>query len=585
MRRTGRFVLCACAAALALQAQGDDMVLKAMRDELAHAAGLANVNLEKPYFFSYEIEDAHAFVVQASLGGLIGVTETRFRVPYIQVRVGDYKFDDTNYVGSGLSFGSRYSLGQFPIEDSYPVLRRYLWLETDQAYKAAVESIARKRAALKNMAEAEPLADFAHAEPVKSVEAVPHATLDRAVWTEGARSLSAIFAEFPQVLGSDVEVQELTNLRRLVNSEGTEVRTSDEVFIVRVRATGQAGDGMRLRDSEVIEEAAFDRLPAKPELEKQTRRVAENIAALSKAPVGETYNGPVLFEGEAAAQLFAELLGKNLALTRRPVNEPGRPGMFAASELEGRQGSRVLPEWMDAVDDPTQTEWHGRRLFGSYRVDYEGVQAKPLTVVEKGELKNFFLTRQPVTGFAGSNGRARLPGAFGAWAPAASNLFVRAGQTSSLADLKKKMLEICRARNQKYGILVRKLDFPSSASVEEVRRMMAANAADGSGSHLVSQPTLIYRLYPDGREELIRGMRFRDLNVRSLRDIRAAADDNYVLDYLENGAPLALMGAGRFIAETSVIAPSVLVDDVAVRKVDEEMPKLPVVPAPALSTK
>ena len=37
-----------------------------------------------------------------------------------------------------------------------------------------------------------------------------------------------------------------------------------------------------------------------------------------------------------------------------------RPGVFASSELEGRFGARILPEWMDIVDDPTQTEWRSR---------------------------------------------------------------------------------------------------------------------------------------------------------------------------------------------------------------------------------
>ena len=42
------------------------------------------------------------------------------------------------------------------------------------------------------------------------------------------------------------------------------------------------------------------------------------------------------------------------------------------------------------------------------------MMAKPLRLIEKGVLKNYLLTRQPVRGFEGSNGRARLPGPFGA---------------------------------------------------------------------------------------------------------------------------------------------------------------------------
>jgi len=557
---------------------------KAMRDELQHSRGLASVNLEKPYFISYTFEDGEVFGAAASLGGLLALTDTNFRVPRIQVRVGDYQFDNTNYVGSGLNFGSRYDIERFPVENLYPVLRRYLWLATDQVYKSAVESLARKRAALKNMSAAgDPMADFAHAGPVHVVEEPPTAKIDRTAWLARVRALSAVFTEFPQVLNSSVEMQAVKNVRQLVNSEGTEVRTGEDVIFIRARAVGQAPDGMHVRDAIVLHSRDIGRGLSDAEVSREVRRVAENIAALSRAPLGDTYNGPVLFEGAAAAQLFAELLAKNLILTRRPVNEPGRPNTFPASELEGRKEARILPEWIDVVDDPTQKEWRGRRLFGSYRVDMEGVEAQPLTLVQKGILKNFLLTRQPAAGFTASNGRARLPGAFGANTAGVSNLFVRAEKGVPVTDLRKQLIEICKVRNQPYGIIVRKLDFPSSAGMEEVRRLMAASARDGSGSHPFSPPVLIYKVYADGKEELVRGVRFRDINARALRDIRAAGNDTNIFDYMDNGAPLALMGAGNYVAETSVIAPSVLVDDLEIRKLDDELPKLPLVPSPLLA--
>jgi hypothetical protein len=562
--------VCACAA------DSPDVVLKAMRDELQHSQGLNSVNLERPYFFSYTIEDGDSFGATASLGGLIGTSNSRFRIPRVQVRVGSYQFDNTNYVGSGGDVGSH-----FPIENSYMVLRRYLWLATDQAYKSAVETMARKRAALKNMSAGEPIPDFAHADPVQVLDTVPEETVDQSAWTARVRSLSAIFAEFPQVFGSNVQVQAVKNVRYLINSEGTEVRTGGDTLFVLVNAIGQAPDGMHVRSAAGFYARDFQHFMGEAELAREVRQVADHVVALSRAPVGETYNGPVLFEGAASAQLLAQLLGTNLVLPRKPINEPGRPNLVPASELEGRQSARVLPEWMDVVDDPTLKQWRGRTLFGSTRVDMEGVLAKPLTLVEKGILKNFLLTRQPVASYTASNGRAQLQGAFGANRASISNLIVTAAQTVPVKDLKQQLVEICRARNQPYGILVRKLDFPATAPIDELRRLMAANARDGSGgAHPVSMPILIYKVDKDGHEELIRGVRFRELNVRSLRDIRAAGDDINIFNYLENGAPMALVGAGSYAAEASVVAPSLLVDDLEVRKLDDELPKLPIVPSP-----
>jgi TldD protein len=285
-----------------------------------------------------------------------------------------------------------------------------------------------------------------------------------------------------------------------------------------------------------------------------------------------------LFEGTDGPQIVSELIGRNLALTRKPVTEPGRPGAFSSTELEGRQGARILPEWLDVIDDPTQTEWHGRPLIGHYRVDEEGIAPKPLTLVEKGILKNYFLTRQPMRGYTRSNGHARLPANFGTEGAAASNLFVRARKTTPLPKLKKKMLDLCKARGKSYGIIVRKMDFPSSASVDEARRILASQSG---GGRPVSLPVLVYRLYPDGREELVRGLHFKGMNARSLKDIVGVSDESNVFEFLENGAPFALLGGASYAAESSVIAPSLLVDDLELVRTEEEFPRPPAAPPPA----
>jgi TldD protein len=288
-----------------------------------------------------------------------------------------------------------------------------------------------------------------------------------------------------------------------------------------------------------------------------------------------------LFEGAAGAQVFAEILGRNLGLTRRPVGQgAGRGAAVETSELDGRIGARVLPESFDVIDDPTQKEWRGQPLFGSYAVDREGVEPKPLHLIEKGILKDYLLTRQPVRGHEGSNGRARMPGAFGADTPGISNLFVRSSETVSTAELRSKLVELINARGKPYGILVRKMDFPSSASVDEVRRLLAGEQS--GGAHAVSIPILAYRVYPDGHEELMRGMRFRGFNTRSLKDIIAAGDDLTVFQFMDNPAPFALMGGSGYVANAEVIAPSILVDDLEIHPIEEELPKPPVVPAPDL---
>ncbi len=189
------------------------------------------------------------------------------------------------------------------------------------------------------------------------------------------------------------------------------------------------------------------------------------------------------------------------------------------------------------------------------------------------------MTRQPVRGYEGSNGRARLPGNYGSSAAAISNLFVSSSEAVPVAELKKKLIELCRTRNKPYGIIVRKMDFPSTASIDEVRRLMSGQ----QGGRPVSMPVLVYKVYVDGHEELVRGMRFRGFNVRSLKDILAAGDDSAAFEYMDSAAPFALVGGAGFTAETCVVAPSILIDDLELHPAEEELPKLPVVSPPDMT--
>jgi TldD protein len=555
----------------------DSIVLRAMHDELERSRNLKIVSLDTPYFIQYTLEDGDNFMATATLGGLVSAERIRFRIPGVQVRVGDYKFDNSNFIGTGQLYGGRYDVDRMPLDDDYGLLRRFLWLHTDQQYKGAVQAIARKRALLKNLNVNVELNDFARAAPVRAILPASLPPLDEETWKDRLRKLSALLAG-PDLRTSSIEFHILRSVRHLTNTEGTELRVPSTLAFLRARASGTAQDGMAVRDATVIHALDISRMPGEEELARAMRSLAGRVSDLARAPVGEQYVGPVLFEGQAAAQLFAEILGRNLALPRRPVMEASRGGYFAGSELEGRGGSRVLPEWMDVVDDPTQTEYRGRPLFGHFLFDQEGLAPQPLVLVEKGVLKNFLLTRQPVKGYEGSNGRARMPGNFGASTASFGNMFVRASETVSAAALKKRLIELCQSRGKPYGILIRKMDFPSSASLDEARRIFTA-AAQG-GSRATSPPILVYRVFPDGREELVRGLRFAGLSARSLKDILAASDESHLFEFLESPAPFALMGATGFVSETAVIAPSVLIDDLELQKASEETPKPPVVPAP-----
>ena len=223
--------------------------------------------------------------------------------------------------------------------------------------------------------------------------------------------------------------------------------------------------------------------------------------------------------------------------------------------------------------------WHGLPLAGSYKIDREGVPAKPVQLVEKGVLKDYLRTRQVVArGYSDSNGRG-LPNGMEGHTASITNLFVNASQSVPLTDLRRKLIDRCKEASKPYGIIVRRMDYPSVATIEEATQM--ARSGMTNGALPVSLPVRVFKLYADGREEQVRGLAFRGLNVKSLKDIVAAGIDVAPFSFSYSHQVFAMIDANAPSHPATVVAPSLLVNDLDLKPVEGNLPKLPVVPAPA----
>lgn len=557
-----------------------DTLLRAMLDEIARAKTLQISNLEKPYFVSYSISESDNATVTASLGGIINSSRVHVRTPVIELRVGDYKFDNTNSIYTGTA-----RLGLLPIDDDYQAIRTQLWLYTDGIYKNSADQITRKRAALRELADHEDTPDFSVASPAHILQAPSELKVDLSRWDDMARKLSARFAARPDVLQSSISLRGIGSTYRLVNTEGTVVRIPQELSEVQIRGSALAADGTRVWDHDLITVLEPSQIPSEQELVNRVDQVATHVDALSKAPQGDDYTGPVLFEQQAAAQLMAQALTDAIRLHRKPVAPPGTNAQGSEpieSVWASRMGARVLPEWLSLVDDPHQTAFRGQILAGHYNVDDEGVPAEPVTIVEKGVLKHFLLSRQPVRTSNGSNGHGRLPGGFGSEEAAIGNLFVQADETVPEAQMKAKLMDMVKTAGLKYGMVIRKIDFPSTANFDELQSMARELQKNGY-ARTVNTPILAYRVYPDGHEELVRAIHFKEFSAKDLRDVRAASDQPYVLNYLNNGSSFDLIDMTRDATSSSVICPSLLFDSVDLGRTEEQAGRPPIVPPPALT--
>jgi len=554
-----------------------DVQLRAMADELARTKTLQLNNLDKPYFVQYSISDSEEVVITASLGGILTSGRGRSRGPRVEVRVGTAQFDNTNSI-----FSSTSRFGTLPIDDDYDAIRIQLWLASDAVYKAATDQITRKRNALREIAETDQTPDLSPAKPFVALDTPGRLSVNQKTWEDVLRRASARFAASPLVTQSSVRFRTIGSTYRVLNSEGTVIRIPQDLTDIAIRGEALAPDGNKVWNYQAAVGLKAANMPDPQALEKMVENVAAGLDNLIKAPVSEDYTGPVLFEQQAAAQLLASTLEDAVRLQRKPVAPPGsNSGQVLESVWASKMGSKVLPEWMSVIDDPLKEEFHGTSLAGFYKVDDEGVPAERVLLVDKGVLKGFLASREPVKNIVASNGHGRLPGPWGTELAVPGNLFVDVTEKTKEADMKSKLIEKAKAAGLKYGMLIRRLDFPSSASNEELQSM-GRQLQKGGVSRTLNSPLLAYRVYLDGHEELVRGLRFKDFSAKDLRDIALASDQPYVFNYVNSGSSFNHADSAQSATTSTVIAPSLLLESVDLARAENEPGKLPLVAAPAL---
>jgi hypothetical protein len=592
MKRISRSVLAAfgtvAAASVALSltvlAESNDITkdvqLHAMLDELARAKTLQLAALDKPYFISYSSDDADMFIANASLGGLLVSNRTRMRQPHIHVRVGDFNFDNTDSVLSQPASGA----GTLPVDDNYGAIRGIFWLATDTYYKRATEDITRKRNMLRERSDIEKVADYSPQKAVQLVKPVPVLKIDTGRWNDIVRRLSGRFEQHPDIASSAVNFRAISSTYRLVNTEGTVVRVPEEFTDLQIRMTSLLPDGTVVWNHSFLTAEHPDGLPDEQQLAKAVDEVASETDALRRASAAEEYSGPVLFEGQASAGMLAQVLEDGLRELRKPLTPANKSLAMLESPWATRMGTKVTPDWMSVVDDPSATTFNNQLLLGHYLSDSEGVPGEKVVLIDKGTLKGFLMTRQPVRNLTGSNGHGRLPGLFGAALPVPGNLLVSVDQHVPEAQLKARHLEIVHGAGLKYGMIIRKLDFPSSAPINQLQHVI--RQIQGSGvSRSITPAILAYRVYPDGREELVRGVRFKEFSAKDLRNVAAASDTEYVLNYVNNGSSFDWIDTPGEATVSSIVAPSLLFESIDLDRARDDLQRPPIVPPPAFVAK
>lgn len=540
----------------------DTTLFALLEDELEYAMeNLESPDGAKPYYLAFTITDNHIISMSGRLGALINNDDRRARVLEVEVRVGDYKLDNTHNIrGGGRHGGSdpyanRSNITQISLDDDPDAIRQAIWLVTDKAFKEALKKYQRVQTNLKTkVEESDKSGDFSREKPAQATEPTVLLSIDRDHWSELVRDVSAVATEYPLVYRSRVGFYANTVIRHMVTSEGTRLKTASKMLRVSLWGFTRADDGMVLQQSFTFASTNEGNLPERNDVAEEFRNVLEQVVALREAPLIEPYTGPAILLNRASAVFFHEIFGHRVEGHRQKDVDEGQTFTKKINEP-------VLPEFLTLRDDPTKARWGDTDLWGHYRFDDQGVPSSNVVLVEDGVLKSFLLSRSPVQGFPNSNGHGRRQLGRKVVARQA-NLIVDSKKTVRFERLRELLIEECRKQDKPYGLLFEDISGGFTATQRNVPQSFKV------------LPIIVYRVYVDGRpDELVRGVDIVGTPLTSFSSVIWTGDDPGVF----NG----MCGAESGSVLVSAVSPSILVSDIEIEKRRSAQGRPPILDPPA----
>lgn len=492
-----------------------------------------------PYHIGYKITEVEVNDAVASLG-YTTTRKTRHTVTLeVRVRVGlppdPMQFDNANFVfpgGDGIDGVAGRTL---PDESTPDFARRAAWLATDEAYKEALMQLRAKMDARQAGSGGTGLPSWTaetaivNEDPVLVPELEP---LDKI--EERAKKISSEFRDNPAIRDSRVAVSSYLERRWYINTDGTSTTDTRRVSGVMIAAFGQAEDGQELAQYFVRYGQTAKDLPTDDELSTQSKKLISTLEALRKAPVVEHYSGPVLFEGEGAVGIVRNSLAPHLGGTPLPEGLSPRDAKQFGGALTDKVGLKVTSNNLSIVDDPTASSEGGKAVIGGYRIDDEGVAAQKVQVVKAGMLASLLTTRTPSAKGAKSNGHARRTTDGGMFHGTATNLVITGKGGQAHKALVAKLIAAAKSEGLKYGLIVRQLDDSAITATPELSRREMYQAASTADLELPPPASLVYKVFADGHEELVRGAQLNEVPIRSWKDVLAVGKTQTVYNFLSS---------------------------------------------------
>ena len=507
------------------------------------------------YFVSYILTSSDRSEVMGSNGALLSSEESHSRWLETQVRAGSYDLDNTHKVGNSAPGQGNFGMS-VPIDDAPDVLRRAMWQETDKQFRVASEGLIKintsKEVQVQTAEEHAP--DFAREKPHTFYGPEVSVHPDRKPWETKVRLYTGAFRASPQILNSIVTFSATGDNQYQVTSEGTRLQFGQVHYRLELFIQGKAPDGMDINRYYNFDWTNPSDAPDDKTVLAEGQVLRKELEALVAAPLVEPYAGPALLTGRATAVFFHEVFGHRAeGFRQKDINE----GQTFARKV----GETILPKFLSIFDDPTQRILGKDILIGFYPFDDEGTPSERVTLVDHGVLRNFEMSRQPLTGFPVSNGHGRRQ--IGAQPVSRQgNLIVQSSLTVTNAELRKKLIEEIKRQGKPFGLLI-----------DDIAGGFTFTGR-GQPQAFQVQPLVVYKVYADGRpDELVRGVDIVGTPLVSLTKIVATGDTMETF----NG----YCGAESGSVPVSASAPAILITEMEVQKKETSTDKPPILPPPA----
>lgn len=491
------------------------------------------------YYLAYQLAEQRIVTLDAEGGALIGDGDDTDRILDVEIRVGSPELDNTRAI-SGDDNELNAPLRRravVPFGTDRLAIANHLWLETDRRYREAALALAYVRQDQRTLGKRAAQPDFSPAPAEVYIGPPARLTFDKAAWVARLKRCSERAFRGHATRGScGVIFQE--NTVWFVNSDGTQLQMSWTSAQLAVSVGVKADDGEGLSRLEQAFGRTPDDLPDDAAIDKMIDLVTTDLDALHDAPLADPYVGPAILEGRAAGVFFHEVFGHRIE-GHRQKDETG--GQTFSSQID----QEIMPSWLSVYDDPTITTLNGIQLNGFYRFDDEGVRAQRASLVEQGKLVGFLMGRNPIKAGPVSNGHGRKQAGFDPVARQ-GNLIVTAARSVEQKDLERLLLEEVKRQGRPYGMVFTDISGGFTNTSAFAPQAFKVN------------PVMAYRLYPDGRRELVRGIDIGGTPLVALQSIRAASREVQTF----NG----VCGAESGWVPVSASAPSLLLDKLEIER-------------------